>query len=149
MVKDLPWYLLAELSLDEFLPGDDRNDETMFGTLAHALQPSGVPLESINTIAQTLSESRVKDAQGHIQSGGEWFRIFIHHKLRNEGCLRENVQLYPAARTVEQIQKLSISNQNMNGGWGFFLIETTARNPSDSSPLTWHSVDLYLYKEGE
>ena len=148
MTNDPVWYILADFPLGEFLPGHDRNDETMIGTLVHALQELEMPPESIKTIAMTLS-GFAKEAQGHFQPGRGWVRIFGHHKLRNEGRYPKTARLFTAARAIEQIQKISQSSQNLNGGWGFFLIETGGKIPADSSHISWNSVDLYLYNEGE
>ncbi len=148
MARDPVWYLLADFPLGKFSPGHDRNDETMIGTLVHALQELGMPPESMKTIALTLS-GFVKEAQGHFQPVRGWVRIYADHKLRNEDRSTKTAQPYTAARAIEQIQKISQSSQNLNGGWGFFLIETGEKIPADSSQASWNSVDLYLYKEGE
>jgi hypothetical protein len=122
---DLVWYALAEFSLSQFISGYEGKDELAAKLLFQAAQELGIPPEYIEEIQKSL-ESSVKGALVDIKHGRPELpgriRVFYQNRMKN---------------------------QEMKGGWGYFLIERTGDSSADTPGDPPHFIDLYLYQDEE
>ena len=122
---DLVWYFLAEFSLSQFISSYDREDGLTATLLFQAVQELGIPPEYIENIKISL-ESSVEGALVGIDHGRSELpgriRVFYQNRMKN---------------------------QEMKGGWGYFLIERTGDSSADTPGDPPHFIDLYLYQGGE
>jgi hypothetical protein len=122
---NIVWYLLGEYSLSNFILDPEKGDAITTGLLSQMVQGMGIPDQYVEHIERTLS-SFARKVLAHFKQ--DWvelpgrIRIFCQQKMVDE---------------------------EMHGGWGYFVIERS-RDPSTcDAPATPHFIDLYLYKEGE
>lgn len=84
---DLGWVLLAELSLSDFLPDQDRREEPATGFLFQSLRELGMSPESMQTIAGRLAgfakEAWARHKQDRMEFPGR-IRIFCQNKIVNK-----------------------------------------------------------------
>lgn len=152
-ISDDPvWYFLEEFSLSEFMPDQDIRDELTTGLLFQTVQFLGMPPECVENIEKALT-GFVEDALLH----------FTHGKLQMSGCIRvfcqekmldlvnstKSSRPNNTGQAIEPAPIICHSNQKINGGWGYFLIERRENLSASSSASSGDSIDLYLYKEGE
>ena len=123
--KDSGWYLLGEYPLSTFLPGPEKGEEITAGLLCQTMRDLGLPLEYLENIDRTLAgfakEALVHFRQARVELPGR-IRILCQRKMIHE---------------------------EVNGGWGYFVIERRCYVSADSLVNSPDLVDLYLYKEGE
>jgi len=148
----LEWYLLAEYALSEMMPDNGKRDELTAGFLYRPFRALGIPPECIESIEMTLTgfanEALVPFKQGRPEQPGS-IRVFCPKKIIADADSAKTLVPYYAEPGMEQAPAIPYPGTNMNGGWGYFLIERGGNLSADSSVSSWNSIDLYLYKEGE
>ena len=146
---DPVWVLLAELSISDFLPDQERREGPAAGCLFQALRELGMSPECMEHIATALAgfarEASVRTKQGRLEFAGR-IRIFCQKKRINDADSAKPLRPSRAEPGKEQKQ---IFPDPRVGGWGYFMIERGEDLPPDSSATPHHDIDLYLYKEGE
>jgi len=126
MIPNKPaWYLLAEYSLSEFLSDLNTGNKSMTGLLFKKLRELGTPPEYVENIEMMLI-GFANEALEHFKGG----RVELPGRIR----------IYCQKKMIDE---------EMHGGWGYFLIERGDDVSTGSSVRSWNSVELYLYKEGE
>lgn len=128
---DPTWHFIAEFSLDEVTFDEFMATELTAGSLFQAMRDRGIPPECIERIKGTIVET-VRGARGS-----------FYHSLPG---LPVRVCLFSNKRKTDKGHR---SGDQMNGGWGYYLIE----RGKDFLNVPWQEcprvVELYLYKEGE
>lgn len=123
--SDQAWVFLTEVSLPEFLGNIDMGDERKQDLLDHLTEELDIPPECLLKLEQVLSEfareAAVRSKQEKIALPVS-FRLFCQQKMVDE---------------------------QMNGGWGYFLIERTMGSVENPAVRSQHFVNLYIYQEGE
>lgn len=150
--NDLVWYFLGEYSLSEFIGSKDIEDQHMNESLFQAIRDLGIPLEFIKKIKNTLTRF-AGEAMVHFNQERLEFPVYVrlfHLKkmIQDLNSTKTSSQFY-AENTLESAQIIEHSDKEMNGGWGYFLVERRGNltvGPSKGSQIL---VDLYLYQEGE
>ncbi|HLO27845.1 MAG TPA: hypothetical protein VK249_01840 [Anaerolineales bacterium] len=99
------------------------------------------------TLAEFVKEASVRTKQGRLEFHGR-IRIFCQKKMIADATSAKTSRVYHPEHGKEPTKLLPDSGANTIGGWGYFMIER-GEDLSPSSALSHHSVDLYLYKEGE
>lgn len=148
---DPVWLLLAEFSLGDFLSDHVQSDNPTAGLLFQTARELGMSPECMENIARTLAEfvkeASVRTKQGRLEFHGR-IRIFCQKKMIADATSAKTSRVYHPEHGKEPTKLLPDSGANTIGGWGYFMIER-GEDLSPSSALSHHSVDLYLYKEGE
>ena len=146
---DPVWHILAEISLQEFLPDHDRRAETVAVSLFQMLQELGVSPECVENIARTLAgfakEALERDKQERQESPGR-IRIFCQKKILDDVNPMKTSATDCNIQGKKHTQSFPDSEMNMTGGWGYFMIERGEDLPT-SSAIPHTCVDLYIYKE--
>ena len=149
---DPVWVLLAELSLRDFLPDQDRREGPTPGYLLQTLRDLGVSPECIENIARALA-GFAKEALARYQPGMPEFsgriRIFCQKKMTGGAKSTKPSRPYHTEPAEKHKQHSPDARANTIGGWGYFMIERGEDLPPDPSAVPHNYVDLYLYKEGE
>jgi len=132
---DPVWVLLAEISLEDFLSDQDREEEPAAGFLVQAARELGISPECLENMARTLA-GIARDALTHYEQGRLEFpgrlRIYCEKKMMDDASSAKDY-----------------SGKQAIGGWGNFMIERGEDLPPGAAATPHHDIDLYLYKEGE
>ena len=123
-------------SVAEFSPGDNFKDEEeaavlMVSPLFQTIRRLGLPPEYLKRIEGTVSETtRGARRQSHpcLQDLPVRIRLFCNNKT---------------------LDRLYHSGGQVNGGWGYYVIERSRDLPNASCRDLCRVVEIYLYREGE
>jgi hypothetical protein len=136
--------------LSEFLSDLDQRDALATGLLLQAVRCLAMPPACVEQIEQTLVEfvkedwERRKPAKQGLPGQ---MRVFCQRKIIDvENAGRTALQPHLTGQATEQAPMFG---KKLNGGWGFFLIERGGSLSPGFAARLGHSVDVYLYKEGE
>jgi hypothetical protein len=119
------WSFLTEFPLSQFMQDRNGNEEPIDPFLFQAMRGLELTPDWIKNINMTLgrfANGELADIkQGKVEPSGS-IRLFCQKKM---------------------------INRELNGGWGYFLIERTGDSSASPSSSQSHFIDLYLYIEGE
>ena len=150
--NDPVWYFLAEYPLSELIVAMNTRGELTSKFVHQTFRDLGIPPEHINSIEKTLL-GFVKDAMVHLDQERSdlpvYIRLFCHKKTVDDVISLESSSQLNAGQTIETPHIIHHSNPEINGGWGYFLVERGGCFQPGSSMNACNWVDLYLYKEGE
>ncbi len=148
---DPVWYSLTEFSLSEFVSELDNGEKLTAGLLFHAVHELGMSPDCAENIVRTLAES-VKGKWELFRNDGSEIpgriRVFCQKKRMDGLDLAKNSRAYKIGNVMNQSSIFRLSGDEMNGGWGYFMIERSGGS-ADSSGGNHPFIDLYLYREGE
>jgi hypothetical protein len=123
--KDSTWYLLGEYSLRELLLDLEKGNKIAAGMLPEMVRELAIPMDVVDNIGITLRsfarEALVHFKQPNLESAGR-MRIFCQKKM---------------------------INQEMKGGWGYFVIERSRDASSSDSTEFQRLIDVFFYEEPE
>ena len=122
---DQAWVFLAEIWLPEFLRNIGPGDEEKQDRMDHLPGELEIPPECLLNLKQVLSA------------------------FASEAAVRFNQKKIAIPVSFRLFCQKKIIDEQMNGGWSYFLIERTKGSSKSSSGISQHFVDLYFYKEGE
>ena len=146
---DPVWVLLAELSICDFLPDQERREGPETGFLFPSLRELGMSPECMENIGRTLAGfakiARTRYKQGRLEFPGR-MRIFCQQNRIEDASFAKLSRASQAEPGEEQKQMFPESGV---GGWGYFTIARVEVLPPHSSAIPHSCIDLYLYKEGE
>lgn len=146
------WHLLAEYSFSEFLPDQGEQDLIAARGLPPALREIGIPVEFIENIEMTL-RSYAQEALAQFQHGfldlPERMCIFCQNELIETASFAARSRQCRDDHPAEQGSISPRSIGDMQGGWGYFLVERRRNYPTSYPAIPGITVDLYLYKEGK
>ena len=149
---DPAWYFLAEYSLSDLMPDQDKKDELTAGLLFQTIREIGISIDFMDCMVLTL-RSFAKEALANFQQGRlerpEHVRIFCHKKMIEGASCAITSRFHIKEQTTRYESMIHDSETNMKGGWGYFLIERRGNYPTSSASNSCNSVDLYLYNEGQ
>lgn len=139
------WCFLGEFPLGEL--NDHGTEETAsIGTLYQTIRDLGIPQECQYPIIQTLTDC-AQLAMVHDRPGTPVvIRLFCQERISMDENPAEPMRPKPAVSGKEIIQQ---AQPNINGGWGYFLVERMGDSPINISGGLPYIVDLYLYQEEE
>ena len=123
-------------SVAEFSPGDNFKDEEeaavlMVSPLFQTIRRLGLPPEYLKRIEGTVSETA---------SGA---------RRQSHPCLQDlpiRIRLFCTNKTLDRLYH---SGGQVNGGWGYYVIERSRDLPNASCRDLCRVVEIYLYREGE
>ncbi len=111
--------MLGEYSLNRLSPEAEIDDQRGYEQLSKSVRDTGNPMECIEPIEAAL-------------------RNFASVALRRIPPKGE-----PHPRLIRLFYQKKIIDEQMKGGWGYFVIE----RPRDASPQS--VMDFYIYEEGK
>lgn len=144
---DPEWHLLFVFSIQDLLTDIERKSETATLSLFRFLNYLGVSPDLVENIPKTIA-GFAKKAEMHdeqeTRNTPEQIRIFCQKKLLNEAIPTD----FPMENLgiKDQAQNFSNIKADRLGGWGYFIIERSEKDPS-SSPNRNIFIDLFIYKE--
>jgi hypothetical protein len=127
---DPTWYLIAEFLLNEITLNEDRTVELTTGSPFQTVQDLGISQEYIKRIERTITEM----AKGARDSFDPTMADLPVH-----------IRVYCNKKTVDEVHH---SGDQMNGGWGYYVIERGRNLPDVPSQESYRVLELYIYKEG-
>ncbi|MGE5221970.1 MAG: hypothetical protein ACM3PY_06010 [Omnitrophica WOR_2 bacterium] len=145
------WYFLAEFLLGDGL-GDAATGELADRLLFQLLRDLGIPPECLKKIEATMT-GFTREAIGQSSQGS--YPSLVHLRLFCQRKIIENFYLANTSSRPDVKQPLEVardsygSETKSNGGWGYFLVERGGDFRGASAERPHHSIDLYLYREGE
>lgn len=130
-IDDPTWYPIAELSLDEVVLNQEKIVEFTAEPLIQTIRELSLPVEYIKRIEGTITEAirGVNSSLNYCEQGPS-VCIYLYFKKK----LMDSVQ-----QTGDQ----------MNGGWGYYLIERNRDLLNGCCEQLCRVVEVYLYNEGE
>ncbi len=146
------WDFLAEFPLNELLIDMDLRNSAEAGLLFQTVKGLGVRAELLDIIEGKLT---VFASRAVAQLNQRRFKALTIVRLfcQKQAIADENLQK-PAIRFKPEpgpnpSQVIHCSAPEINGGWGYFLVERGGSSQPESMPGTNNWIDLYLYKEGK
>ena len=130
--KDNPaWYFIAEFLLEEVNFDEFLGTELTAGSFYQAMLNRGIPPQYIKQIKGTIAKT-IRGLSGS-----------FNHNMPD---LPIRICVFSNEKTMD---RLPHSDGQMNGGWGYYMIERGGdfQNPACQEHL--RVMELYLYKEGE
>lgn len=127
---DPTWHFIADFSLNEVTFAEFMATELTTGSLFQAMREQNIPVECIERIKGTISE---------IVKG---VRSSFRHRLPDlpvRFCLFSNKTAKARVRD---------SGDQMNGGWGYYVIERGRDFLNATCQECPRVVELYIYEEG-
>jgi hypothetical protein len=122
---DSTWYLLGEYSLGELSLDPEKGDKSAAEIFSEILRELAIPIEDFENIEMIL-RSFAREALMHFRQGRLGFpgrvRIFCQKKM---------------------------INQEVQGGWGYFVIERSRDASSLDSTEFQRLLDVFFYEERE
>jgi hypothetical protein len=151
-LNDPVWDLLGEFPLNELLVDMDLRDKPESGLLFQAIRDLGVRSVLLDIIEKKLivfaTEAQAQLSQRRLEAP-IYVRLFCHIKPKEDDNSTKSSSRHKAAQTSESRQLIHRYEPDVNGGWGYFLVERGAGSQVGSSASNCNWIDLYLYKEGE
>ncbi len=149
---DPEWYFLGEFPLNELMAEVECWNLPMAGALVQATQDLDIETQLLINIERKLV-GFAKDMMARLNQRRPQpmatIRLFCQKKTIGDVPSRKNSNQYSAEQIIKSARIIHQSNPEINGGWGYFLIERGGRCLPGSSASVNNWVDLYLYKEGE
>jgi len=130
-MDDPTWYPLAELSLDALVLDAERIADFTAEPLIHAMQALSLPPEYLKRIEGTITEA-IKGVE----------RPLNHCEQRSP----VRICLFCKKELMDSVQQ---SGDQMNGGWGYYLIERNRDLLNGRCKKLCYMLEVYLYNEGE
>ncbi len=122
---DLSWYLLGEYPLSGLLPGPEADHQRSLELPSTMAREMDLPLERMEPVEMAL-------------------RSFADQALRQ---VQPDGQVHP--RQIRLFCQQKILDEEMKGGWGYFVIEKPKdAPPQDDDGKTLEVMDFYIYEEG-
>ena len=125
------WYFIAEFLLDEDNFGEFLGTELPAFSLFQAMLDRGIPSQSVKRIKGAIAET-CRGVRGS-----------FNHTLPD---LPVRIYVFSNKKTVDRPHH---SGDQMNGGWGFYMIERGGDFHSPACQEHLRVMELYLFKEGE
>ncbi len=123
--NDFRWYLLGDYSISGLLPDTEKDDQRTVELPSNMMRELDMPLERIEPVEMALRSFASKALRRTQPDGGvhpRQIRIYCHRKIIDE---------------------------EMKGGWGYFVIERPKEaSPQDDDEETHDVIDFYIYEEG-
>ena len=150
--SDPEWYFLGEYPLCVLMADLNRRGSPKAELLFQTIRELGVHAELLNTIERKLlecaTEATAKLNKGNYEAPA-YFRLFCQKKTMEGIKSISSKNQFKAEQTIKSTKIIRHSDPEINGGWGYFLIESGGGLLPNSSECRNYWVDLYLYKEGE
>ena len=146
------WEYLAEYPLKELLVDMDLRDTPEVGLLFMKVKDLGIKPEILDIIERKLigftAESPAQLNQRRFEAP-TYVRLFYKRNTADDSNPVDASNRHKSRQTLKSTQIIDHSEPEINGGWGYFLVERGVSSEIGVSlaPLNW--IDLYLYKEGE
>ncbi len=145
------WDFLAEFPLNELLIDMDLRDSAEAGLLYQTVKGLGVRAELLDIIEKKLTvfASRAV-AQLNLRrfEASTFVRLFCQKNAEDEKIKKPAVEIKPEPG-LNPSQIIHRSASEVNGGWGYFLVERGGSLLPETTDGTNNWIDLYLYKEGK
>jgi anti-sigma regulatory factor (Ser/Thr protein kinase) len=144
-MPDLGWQTFTQMTL-LCLPGDLQPAEDGISVITRRIHGLSVPASRLERIRTALAEA---------------CRNILRQAARNEPqlpvCIRVFVSGWAPAKANRGYSDLGARQENgpasikagPSGDWGFFLVEKAVDPAWSSQEDAHHSIDLFLYREGE
>jgi len=150
--NDPEWYFLAEFTLSELMVDVDQRGEPTVGLIHQTIRGLGITPECLDNIERALTRF-AKKAMADLDRGRSelpvYIRSFCQKKTVEDVNLPKSSSQFTEQQRVDPIKIIHHSEGDLNGGWGYFLVERRGGLAPNSTGSTYSLVDLYLYKEGE
>ncbi len=145
------WNFLAKYPLRELLVDMDLRNKCEDGLLYRTVRDLGIRPELLDIIERKLiwfaTEAPARLNQRRFESP-TYIRIFCQNRTVEDIKIVNSASRDKAERNIESAQIIHHSDPELNGGWGYFLVERGGSIPPDSSVSNCNWIELYLYKEG-
>lgn len=145
------WLLLSEFSLSEFPLDEDIAVELSLGWIFQTMREFGLPWELTNQIEMPLSWTLRKaiNCFNRCTNRSIGIRLFCQPRMMVEIRQAKTSQSPLTQQIMEPSENLRSPGDKMNGGWGYFLVESGGDITRTSYMDHNQVVEVYLYQEGE
>lgn len=152
ILNDPEWFFLGEYTLGELIADTNYQSEFAAGSDGHIIGGLGIPAECYNNIQRTLTRF-AQDEMAALEQGRSelpvYVRAFCPKKIVEDVNSHKFSSQFIAQQQLKPMNIFHHSDADINGGWGFFLVDRIGSSTPNSTSSTYQLVDLYLYKEGE
>ncbi len=152
ILNDPEWNFLGEYTLSELIADVDIQSEFTARSVRQTIEGLGIPPECLNNIERILTRFARKAMTDLDQGRSEnpvTIRTFCQKKTVEHVNSPKKSSQFTAQHRLEPIKIFHHSDTEINGGWGYFLVDRRGGFAPNSTVSTSNLVDLYLYKEGE
>ncbi len=151
-INDPAWDFLAEFPLNELLVDMDLRDSAEAGLLYQTVKGLGVRVELLDIIEGKLTVFAARAVAQLNQrrfKASTFVRLFCQKQaIADENLPKPAIQFKPEAGPNPS-RIIIRSAPEINGGWGYFLVERGGSSQPETMAATNNWIDLYLYKEGK
>jgi anti-sigma regulatory factor (Ser/Thr protein kinase) len=145
---DPTWRILTEFTLPG-VPGDEREAQDRVVGAVQALRLSTMRLQGLKTAVAEAVLKFIAHGQHQRAEGPEQIRVCVSgaQLAIAAGTSEQDGEAIPGPPALDLAVKLD--DPPLLHGWGFFLVEKMADDPRSAPPAARHTLELYIYPEGD